>query len=939
MVGRRLAVLLLFPLLALFPPARSQDAEPAAPDETTLSGTQDICDGRDNNLDGQLDEGCDAICDNARLGSTTANQFTIDAADSTAPDIAFAGNQFGIAWIDTRIGYPQLCFARMDRNGAKLGADWCSFGSNVTGVSIGWSGSNFLVAVVDAGSLYSVRFAPSGGYQGYTKLTSSATATGLLPSGLAWVGTQYVVVWSDNRSGADHVRLAQLSEPGARLTDIQVDSASGTTANGPSVTAGQWGAAPPYSSGYGVAWQQGDGQIYFARVTTTPGRVGTDLLVSAGTHGNGGPVVAWTGGEYGIAFSTNGANPPMYSPRIDFTRVGPAGTVIAGPTRLGTGTSTGGPSLSWTGAEYLLSWNRDLCVTGSCRAYMARMSAAGELIGGSYTLNSSGASARTSVVWSGSDVAVTWYANGTGNNEIYTDRLLCCDDADGDLYKECENDWNDATATVFPGASETCNDVDDDCDSAVDEVCDTSCEDPRGAPALRVSVANARSRGPSLLAWSGSGYAVAWCDESCNFQRLDAAGQPVGTTATVSGAEEVRSLTWTGNCWGLAYRTASGGGLIRFDANGNALSQLSAVNSEYVWTGSEYGGAYRFYVGPSYEWRLNRLDASGTQLGTPMTIAAESRFAWNGAGYGIVYSGSDLTFRTIDPFGLNPSSTTVVSAGTYGTDPDIVWTGAEYGVTWSTQPPANPNGDIRFRRLDAGGNPIGSELAINNWTGHSWFPHIVWTGGEYGIAWQDDTGGGNVVFLARVSAAGALLGVKAISGQGYEDSNGPTLVWTGHEYAVAYMHLKYSAPGVPDGEWETWFQRVPCFGNDADGDGALGRDDCNDLDASVWARPSEVLALTLPAGTTTLNWSAPASRGATSVVYDTLRSIHRDNFVTGVVCIESNDGSNTTATDTTKPTAGGCFFYLVRAENGCPAGQGPLGYRSDGYEIGGRGCP
>jgi len=36
------------------------------------------------------------------------------------------------------------------------------------------------------------------------------------------------------------------------------------------------------------------------------------------------------------------------------------------------------------------------------------------------------------------------------------------------------------------------------------------------------------------------------------------------------------------------------------------------------------------------------------------------------------------------------------------------------------------------------------------------------------------------------------------------------------------------------------------------------------------------------------------------------------------------------AGDVTMPSLGSAFYYLVRAENACPAGQGPLGFELPG---------
>jgi len=63
------------------------------------------------------------------------------------------------------------------------------------------------------------------------------------------------------------------------------------------------------------------------------------------------------------------------------------------------------------------------------------------------------------------------------------------------------------------------------------------------------------------------------------------------------------------------------------------------------------------------------------------------------------------------------------------------------------------------------------------------------------------------------------------------------------------------------------------------------------------------------------------------------------DFVAAATCVESNDGSNTTAVDAAVPANGTGFFYLVRPENACPSGQGVLGTNSSGTPISGRACP
>ncbi|MCZ6649950.1 MAG: hypothetical protein O7D35_04715, partial [Acidobacteria bacterium] len=72
-----------------------------------------------------------------------------------------------------------------------------------------------------------------------------------------------------------------------------------------------------------------------------------------------------------------------------------------------------------------------------------------------------------------------------------------------------------------------------------------------------------------------------------------------------------------------------------------------------------------------------------------------------------------------------------------------------------------------------------------------------------------------------------------------------------------------------------------------------------------------------------------------------LRSQDSKSFSTSdAICVESDDSSDTMATDATIPGPNSVFYYLIRAENACPVvGQGTLGSESDGTLRTGRICP
>ena len=92
-------------------------------------------------------------------------------------------------------------------------------------------------------------------------------------------------------------------------------------------------------------------------------------------------------------------------------------------------------------------------------------------------------------------------------------------------------------------------------------------------------------------------------------------------------------------------------------------------------------------------------------------------------------------------------------------------------------------------------------------------------------------------------------------------------------------------------------------------------------------------------GATTLSWIEPLDAGGalSALVYDTLRSSDPSDFQAGAFCLESDDGSDTNATELESPAVGQTFFYLTGGENAC--GRGPYGTRPGDVERTVRSCP
>jgi len=126
-----------------------------------------------------------------------------------------------------------------------------------------------------------------------------------------------------------------------------------------------------------------------------------------------------------------------------------------------------------------------------------------------------------------------------------------------------------------------------------------------------------------------------------------------------------------------------------------------------------------------------------------------------------------------------------------------------------------------------------------------------------------------------------------------------------------------------------------CASVDADGDTALACEDCDDGDGAIWSVPGEAEDLRLRpwGGTVTrLDWLAPADPGATEYAFEVIRSDTAADFVQSAACLAPPSLASEEF-DADVPTGGSTFYYLVRAVNACPGGDGTAGSGSAAERI------
>jgi len=417
--------------------------------------------------------------------------------------------------------------------------------------------------------------------------------------------------------------------------------------------------------------------------------------------------------------------------------------------------------------------------------------------------------------------------------------------------------------------------------------------------------------GDEMIVWGGSvvGEAV----------DTGAAYDPVAdlwTLTSTDGAPSARaghSAVWTGTEM-LIWGSGTGGGA-RYDPSSDSWAPISDVGAPSprgrrtaVWTGSEmilWGGWSNSSPPGNTGGRYD--PASDSWTATSTTGAPSARY-----GHTAVWTGSEM----------------LVWGGVENDTFELTDTGARYDPSSDMWTPISAT-DAPSPRYEHGAGWAGDRM-------------VVW-GGVVDPFWGDVTDSGARYDPVSdgwtpMSAAGAP------SARGYFPAvavGDLALIWGGGSqvdqaadtWGDGAIYCSCASTTVfPDGDGDGFGDPQGALQTCAPPLGYVGNgDDCQDGDPAIWAAPSEVGTLLFTDGQT-LAWSVPLEPGATSIVYDLIRSGEVTDFVNGAVCIES-DLAGTTSTDDETPATGTLWSYLVRGVSGCPDGDGSVGPRSA------RACP
>ncbi|UCG44376.1 MAG: hypothetical protein JSU73_07175 [candidate division WOR-3 bacterium] len=341
-----------------------------------------------------------------------------NTSECFAPDLAFDGTFYLVAWHDERSGSYDIYASRVTTGGQALdpqGIPVSTAGGDQWRPAVEYDGTNFMILWNDErggnSDVYGTRMTSGGNVLDPSGLVITSASQGQWHPALVFGGGQYLVSWQHDTYGSNRevyvARMAtsgQVLDPGGKPTSAAANSQS-------------WPSVASDGSEFLVVWREdnrGSGDIHGARVMADGTvRDPAGFAISSSPSSQYQPVVAFGDSSYLVAW-TQSVN---RSYEIRGVMVSPDGTVGSPIEITSIQRTQQEPAIGFDGTNFLVAWEDERNSRYWSDIFAARVSQSGQVLdpGGFEVTGANGAQWVPEVEFDGANFLVVWEDSRVSN--------------------------------------------------------------------------------------------------------------------------------------------------------------------------------------------------------------------------------------------------------------------------------------------------------------------------------------------------------------------------------------------------------------------------------------------------------------------------------------------------------------------------------------------
>lgn len=664
--------------------------------------------------------------------------FSVAMGDQECVEIAAGSNGYLVVWDDTRGGSADIFACRLSATGQILDQSAIpisQYASEQSDPSVAWNGTEYLVVWTDrrsgVGHIYGARVRPDGQVIDKQGILISGTFGSQAYPKVASDGRGWQIVWQDSRGGSQDIYGCRMNGDGSFGKVLGIVTLAGNNEEMPDIAYN--------GTSFVVVWRDQrnsattDADIYACRVARNGSRMVGDTLVTCDSGGSTGiagaqwnpRITACGSGNCMVVwedYRTGSSTANIYVARVNSSCVVMDRNGI--PVTTGSGIREI-PGISYDGIRLLVAWrdHTSHLIRG------ARVSTSGSVLdtsGLTISLGSAGSSGVGVCGCSGGGFQVGWNSLSMGGNEALaawvpgTGSFAGSDGANVGLG--CDNQANYSVADSGTEYAMVWSQKIDG-KSCVMGARMSHAGVLLTPTAVNITATLAGQQTEPSIAWNGSEYLVAWCgDETYETTYLDIRGYRLDSSLHVKDTRPI-DIGVISEDQTTPYVTSNGSKfLVVWEDSRNALAPT--YYTDVFGAIVDAAGLITYIPAGINVSTGNQLAPRAASNGTDFYAVWED---WR-AGYPLVYGVKVTATGTV----ASTTGTAMPATSYQQTTPDICFGGGYYFVTWADYSRIS---GCRLSTTATISDPSG--IAVDTGSAVKNCPNARWDGSKYQVVWED----------------------------------------------------------------------------------------------------------------------------------------------------------------------------------------------------------